>query len=71
MRRSGQARKQLDKYSPANFFSSFSLSTTVDYHRMVEEAIDSMKGELWKKAMEEKMESLRKNDTWDVSSIAY
>ena len=25
-----------------------------------------MKGELWKKAMEEEMESLRKNDTWDL-----
>lgn len=25
-----------------------------------------MEGEIWKKAMEEEMESLRKNDTWDL-----
>jgi hypothetical protein len=33
---------------------------------MVKEAIDSTKGELWKKAMEEEMGSLRNNDTWDL-----
>ena len=33
---------------------------------MVKEAIKLMEGELWKKAMEEEMESLRKNYTWDM-----
>ena len=28
-----------------------------------------MEGELWKKAMEEEMESLRKNDTWDLAGF--
>ena len=27
--------------------------------------INLMEGELWKKAMEEEMESLRENETWD------
>ena len=36
---------------------------------MVKEAIDSTEGELQKKAMEEEMESLRKNDTWDLVEL--
>jgi hypothetical protein len=67
VRRSGRARKQLDKYSPPNFHSALSLSATKEEHLItVKEAIDSTEGELWKKAMEEKMKSLRKNDTWDL-----
>lgn len=33
---------------------------------MVKEAINLREGELWGKAMEEEMESLRKYETWDV-----
>ena len=36
---------------------------------MVKEAIDSSKGKLWKKATKEEMESLRKNDTWDLVTL--
>ena len=36
---------------------------------MVKEAINSTKGKFWKKAMEEEMESLRKNDTWDLVAL--
>ena len=36
---------------------------------MVKEAINSMEGELWKKAMEEEMESLINNDTWDLVAL--
>jgi len=32
---------------------------------MVKEAIDLIEGKLWKNAMEEELESLKKNDTWD------
>lgn len=32
----------------------------------VKEVVDSSEGELWKKAMEEEMESLQKNETWDL-----
>ena len=67
VRMSGRARKQLDRYSPPNFHSDFELSATKEeYLGAIKEVIDSMKGELWKKAMEEEMELLRKNDTWDL-----
>ena len=67
MRRSRHTRKQPNMYSPLNFHSNFALSATVEEDpRTVKEAIDSMEGELWKKAMEEEIKSLRKNDTWDL-----
>jgi len=66
VRRSGQARKQLHRYSPPKFCSNFALSTTKEEPRTIKEAIDLIEGELWKKAMEEEMESLRMNDTWDL-----
>ena len=67
VRRFEQARKEPDMYSPPKFHSSFELfSTEEEDPRTVKEAIDSMEGELWKKVIEEEMESLRKNDTWDL-----
>ena len=36
---------------------------------MIKEAIDSSEGKLKKKSMEEEMESLRKNDTWDLVTL--
>ena len=38
---------------------------------MVKEAIDSIEGKLLKKVMEEEMESLRKNDKWDLVKLPY
>lgn len=46
MRRFGQERKQLERYSPPEFFSSFVLSITKYDPIKVKEAIESTKGEL-------------------------
>jgi hypothetical protein len=42
------------------------LSITDDDPRTVREAVDSEDGNLWKKAMDEEMESLDKNKDWDL-----
>ena len=69
MWRSSEARKQLERYSPPEFHPGFALSTIENDPITVKEAIDLKEGELWKKAMEEEMESLRKNDTWDLVAL--
>ena len=59
MRRYGRARQQVNRYSPPNFHLAFALSATEEeYPITLKEAIDSTEGELWKKSMEEEMESL-------------
>ena len=62
-RKYGQARKKIERYSPPNLLSTFSLSSIEDDPRLVKEAINLIEGELQKKAMEEEMESLKKNET--------
>jgi hypothetical protein len=42
------------------------LSITDDHPRIVREAMDSEDGNLWKRAMDEEMESLDKNEAWDL-----
>jgi hypothetical protein len=42
------------------------LSITDDDPRTVREAMDSEDGNLWKKAMDEEMAALDKNDSWDL-----
>ena len=69
VRRYGQARKKNERYSPPHFFSSFTLSASKEDSRTIKEAINSTKGKFWNKAMEEEMESLRKNDTWDIVTL--
>ena len=53
VRRFGQAWKQPKRYIPPNFHPTFYLFSTEEYPRTIKEAIDSIEGELWKKAMEE------------------
>ena len=36
---------------------------------MVKEAINSLESKLWKKSREEEIESLRKNDIWDLVTL--
>ena len=36
---------------------------------MVKEEIDPIEGELWKKFVEEEIESLRNNETWDLVTL--
>jgi hypothetical protein len=50
----------------SDFRSNFALSITDDDHRTVKEAVDSEDGNLWKRAMEEEMASLDKNEAWDL-----
>jgi hypothetical protein len=42
------------------------LSITDDDPRTVREAVDSEDGNLWKKAMDEEMTTLDKNEAWDL-----
>jgi hypothetical protein len=45
------------------------LSITNDDRRTVKEAVDSEDGNLWKRAMEEEMASLDKNEAWDLVEL--
>jgi hypothetical protein len=45
------------------------LSITDDDPRTVREAVDSEDGNLWKRAMEEEMASLDKNEAWDLVEL--
>jgi hypothetical protein len=45
------------------------LSITDDDPRTVREAVDSKDGNLWKRAMEEEMASLDKNEAWDLVEL--
>jgi hypothetical protein len=46
------------------------LSIVDDDPRTVREAVDSEDGNLWKRAMEEEMESLDKNKAWDLVELS-
>ena len=37
-----------------------------DDSRLVKDVINSVEGKIWKMAMDEEMESLRNNKTWDL-----
>ena len=65
----GRTRKQPERYSPIDFSSAFALSSIESDPIIGKEAIYSTNNELQKKAMEEEMESLRKNDTWDLVAL--
>ena len=60
LRRSSQERRKLERYSPPDCCSHFSLSITNDDPRNVKEAINSEDSDLSEKAMYEEMDSLDK-----------
>jgi hypothetical protein len=66
LRRSVRERRLLERYSPSDFCSNFSLSITDDDPRTVREAVDSEDVNLWKRALDEEMASLDKNEAWDL-----
>jgi hypothetical protein len=66
LRRSDRERRLPERYSPSDFRSNFALSITDDDPRTVKEAVDSEDENLWKRAMEEEMTSLDKNEAWDL-----
>jgi hypothetical protein len=45
------------------------LSSTDDEPKSVREEVNSTEGKLWKEAMVEEMESLHKNETWDLVKL--
>jgi hypothetical protein len=69
LRRSDRERRLPERYSPPDFRSNFSLSIIDDDPRTVREAVDSEDGNLWKRAMEEEMASLDKNEAWDLVEL--
>ena len=57
-------------YGPSILYSKFSLSIT-DYDlRNVREETDLEDGKLWKEAMLDEMESLDKNEAWDLVELS-
>jgi hypothetical protein len=54
------------RHSPPDFRSNFSLYITDDDPRTVREAVNSQDSKLWKKSMVEEMDSLDKNEAWDI-----
>eukprot|EP00253_Pinus_taeda_P029396 PITA_29396 len=69
VRRSVRERRQPERYSPYEFCSNFGLSITDDDPRTVKEAVDLEDGKLWKEAMVDEMESLHKNEAWDLVEL--
>jgi hypothetical protein len=45
------------------------LSSTDDEPKMVREAVELIEDKLWKDSMVEEMESLHKNETWDLVKL--
>jgi hypothetical protein len=69
LRRLVRERRIPERYTPSDFHSNFSLSITDDDPRTVREAVDSEDGNLWKRAMDEEMEALDKNEAWDLVKL--
>jgi hypothetical protein len=66
LRRLVRKRRLPERYNPFDFRSNFYLSITNDDPRTFREAVDSKDGNLWKKAMDEEMVVLDKNEAWEL-----
>jgi hypothetical protein len=62
-------RRKTKRYSPPNFHSNFSLSITDDDPTTIKEVVNSKDSKLWKKAMFEEMDSMDKNEAWDLFEL--
>ena len=69
LRRSSREIRKPERYSPPDFHSHFSMSITDDDPRNVKEYVNSKHSDLWKKAMDEKMDSLDKNEAWNLVQL--
>jgi hypothetical protein len=69
--RSVQERRKLERYTPPDFHSIFSLFITEYDPRTIREAMDSKDVKLWKNAMIEEMEALGKNENWDLVELSW
>jgi hypothetical protein len=70
LRRSVRERRLPERYTPSDFRSNLALSITDDDPRTVRWAVDSEDGNLWKRAMDEEMASLYKNEAWDLVHLS-
>jgi hypothetical protein len=70
VRRSKRERKLVERYSLPNFRSTYVLTTINNEPKSVGEVVDSIEGKLWKDPMVEEMESLHKNETWDLVKLS-
>ena len=66
LRRSSWERRKLERYSPLNFHSTFSLSITDDVPRNMKDVVDSEDSDLWKKTMIEEIDSFQTKKSWDI-----
>jgi hypothetical protein len=69
VRRLEGVRKLVEMYSLLDFCSAFVLTSNDEDPKSVKEAVDSVEGKLWKDSMVEDMESLHKNETWDLVEL--
>jgi hypothetical protein len=69
LRRLVRERGLSERYTPSDFRLSFALSITDDDPRTVREAVDLEDGNLWKRAMDEEMTYLDKNEAWDLVEL--
>jgi hypothetical protein len=70
LRRLVRERRLPERYTPSDLCSNFSLSITDDDPRTFREAVHSEDGKIWKKAMNEEMTSLDKNEAWDLVELS-
>ena len=69
LRRSSREIRKSTRYSPLDFHSHFDLFITDDDPRNVKEAVNSEDSDLWKKAMDEEIDSLDKNEAWKLVQL--
>jgi hypothetical protein len=64
-----RVRKLVERYSSPKFCSTFMLTSFDDEPKSVMEAVDSAEGKIRKDTMVEEMESLHKNEIWDLVKL--
>jgi hypothetical protein len=69
VRRFERVRKLVKRYSLPDSHCAFVLTATDDEPKLVREVVDSIEGRFWKASMVEEMESLHKNEMWDLVEL--
>jgi hypothetical protein len=69
VRRSNIVKKPVERCSLPEFLFAFVLTSIDDEPKSVSEVVESTEGELWKDVVVEEMESLYKNETWDLVKL--
>jgi hypothetical protein len=70
LRRSDREKRLPKRYSPPDFRSNSTLYITDDDPRTAREVVDLKDGNLWKRAMDEEMASLDKNEAWNLVELS-